>query len=84
MVSTKPFMKYFGVVIDSRWSFREHFRILLSKVERMIAILIRIMPNLRGLGEKRKHLYAGVIHFIIMYGVPVWDEAVNYDRKIRN
>lgn len=82
-VAMRPTIKYLGIVLDTKWNFKEHFRSLLPRVERTIAALGRIMPNLRGPGERRRRLYAEVIHSIIMYGAPIWIDAVERDRRIR-
>lgn len=47
-------IKYLGIVIDSHWNFKEHFRLLLPRVERVA--VTRLMPNLKGPSERRKRL----------------------------
>ncbi|XP_018373067.1 PREDICTED: uncharacterized protein LOC108767600 [Trachymyrmex cornetzi] len=71
-----------SITLDTKWMFKEHFRVILTKAERIIVALSRLMPNLRGPGEKRRSLYAGVVISVIMYGTPIWAIDVAENRKI--
>jgi len=51
-VEAKPTMKYLGVILDGRLSFRHHLEHLKGKVGAVSRALSRIMPNLRGPREK--------------------------------
>jgi len=42
----------------------------------------RLMPNLGGPGGRRRRLYAGVVHSVMMYDAPVWAREVVKNRKI--
>jgi len=44
----------------------------------MVAALMRVMPNFR-----RRQLYAGVVHSVIMYGALVWAEVIARNRRLR-
>jgi len=37
--------------------------------------LHRITPNLRGLSERRRKLYANVVLSVVLYAAPIWGEA---------
>ncbi|KAJ8732627.1 hypothetical protein PYW07_015226 [Mythimna separata] len=65
-------MKYLGLVLDSRWTFEEHFRRLAPKQDRFGAALKRLLPNLGGPGAPCRRLYAGIIRSMVLYGAPVW------------
>ncbi|KAJ8737154.1 hypothetical protein PYW07_000425 [Mythimna separata] len=54
-------MKYLGLVLDSRWTFEEHFRRLAPKLDRSGAALKRLLPNLGGPDAPCRRLYAGII-----------------------
>ncbi|XP_011688212.1 PREDICTED: uncharacterized protein LOC105450178 [Wasmannia auropunctata] len=75
-------LKYLGLVIDPGWTFDTHFRELLPRVEKMAMAIVRLMPNLRGPGERRRRLYAGVIHSAILYRAPVWAPAVAANKRL--
>lgn len=69
-------MKYLGAMLDSRWNFKCHFQYIESKIAKVTKAFCRIMPNLRGPGEKKRRLYAGVLTSVAMYAAPVWCEAL--------
>lgn len=79
-------IKYLGVILDSVvLSFRDHFRAVLARAKDMAAILCRLMPNLRGPSEWWRQLYAAsVIRSVLMYGAPVWTDALSWDRRLRD
>ncbi|XP_029154836.1 uncharacterized protein LOC114927929 [Nylanderia fulva] len=64
-------LKYLGLHLDSKWTFREHFRRISPKVEKTAMALQRLLPNLGGPGGSVRRLYAGTIHAMLLYGAPV-------------
>lgn len=77
-------MKYLGLTIDAKWNFKKHFSELLPRAERMASAVGRLMPNLGGPGERRRRLYASVVHSVILYDAPIWHKVIGKDRKIRD
>lgn len=69
-------MKYLGLFIDGRWSFRRHFVYIEDKVLKVSRALGRLMPNLRGPSENKKRLYYNVLLSVVMYGAPIWDDVM--------
>lgn len=69
-------MKYLGVILDPKLTFFQHFIYIRDKVAGVTQALTRIMPNLRGPGEKKRRLYVAIIESIVMYGAPVWGRAL--------
>lgn len=67
-------MRYLGVIIDSRWNFRTHLKYVEGKVASISRALSRLMPNLRGPGERKRRLYSNVLTSVAMYASPVWGE----------
>ncbi|XP_025271322.1 uncharacterized protein LOC112639962 [Camponotus floridanus] len=47
-------MIFFGMILDSKLSFAEHFRYISEKVEKVKKALCRLMPNLRGPHESKR------------------------------
>lgn len=47
-------MKYLGVVLDSRLTFKDHFRMVGTKASNISKALCRLMPNLRGPTEAKR------------------------------
>lgn len=71
-IRTRPSIKYLGVMIDAKWSFRDHFTYVCEKLRRVSGALGRLMPNLRGPGERKRRLYANTLTSVAMYAAPVW------------
>lgn len=71
-ITVKTSMRYLGVMVDSKWTFKDHFLYIYTKAERVVGSLCRLMPNLRGPGSRKRQLYANVITSIVMYAAPVW------------
>ena len=69
-------MRYLGLVLDSRWSFREHFARLGPRLIAAAGALRRLQPNIGGPGEGNRRLYLGVVRSMALYGCPVWAEAL--------
>ena len=76
-------MKYLGLTIDRNWKFNDHFDRIIPKAVGMAASLMRLMPNLRGPEERRRRLYANTVNSVIMYGAPIWADAITKNRFIR-
>lgn len=75
-------IKYLGVWIDKRWSFRTHAIEAAKKADRVGAALQRLMPNIGGPRPDRRALLSSVVHSILLYGAPTWgllmkDNAIN-------
>ncbi|KMQ94776.1 reverse transcriptase [Lasius niger] len=68
-------IKYLGIIIDINWLFSEHFRYIEEKAGRVVRALNRLMPNLRGPDERRRRLFANVVHSVILYGAPIWGDV---------
>lgn len=84
-IQLRDSMKYLGVMLDSRWTFKCHFQYVENKLATVTRALSRLMPNLRGPGEKKRRLYAGVLTSVAMYAAPVWCEALarSSDKTLR-
>lgn len=65
-------MKYLGVILDDRLTFRPHLEYMENKVGTVTRTLHRITPNLRGPGEKRRRLYANIVLSVALYAAPIW------------
>lgn len=76
-------MKYLGVMLDSRMTFRTHFEYIEGKMSKVSRALGRLMPNLRGPGEVKRRLYANVILSIVLYAAPIWCDALTSARRNR-
>lgn len=69
-------IKYLGLVLDGRWSFKEHFRALSPKISAAALALSRLMPNIGGCSSHCRRLFAGVVRSMALYGSPIWYGAL--------
>lgn len=79
-------LKYLGIMLDSDWSFRSHFKYVAPRAERVLTALGRLMPNLRGASpdERVRRLYIEVIHSVLLYGAPIWAPAMSRVHPVGN
>jgi len=57
-------MRYLGLVLDSKWTFTQHFANLVPRAQAAARNLSRLMPNLGGPGDRARRLYMGVVQSI--------------------
>jgi len=84
-IQVEDSMKYLGVIIDRSWNFRKHFSYIEGKSAKVTRSLSRLMPNLRGPGERKRQLYATIVTSVVMYAAPVWGRELSSspDRVVR-
>jgi hypothetical protein len=71
-------MKYLGIFFDSKLNFHKHIENIAEKSRKLVYMLGKTVKLNWGLGHKAlKTIYEGAIVPIMMYGAPVWEEAVN-------
>ncbi|XP_039304359.1 uncharacterized protein LOC105206269 [Solenopsis invicta] len=63
-------MKYLGLHLDLRCSFKPHFELLAARLGSAVLSFGRIILNLGGLSEGVRRLYMGVVRSIALYGAP--------------
>ncbi|XP_018400331.1 PREDICTED: uncharacterized protein LOC108777848 [Cyphomyrmex costatus] len=83
-VPVKESLKYLGVTVDSRWTFRQHFLATGEKLKKTVAKLSKILPNLGGPSSRVRRLHATVVDSIALYAAPVWTDKVMKDKRIQN
>lgn len=81
-IKVAQYMKYLGVTVDGNWNFYKHFVLVAAKVNKVVGHLNRLMPNIKDPNELKKRLYMNVVTSILLYGSPVWYEAIRV-RRIR-
>jgi len=82
-VPMRSYMKYLGVMLDSRLTFKHHFSYIDSKVGKVTRALGRLLPNLRGPHERKRRLYAGILTAVVMYAAPIWAPALTASAESR-
>jgi len=77
----RSYLKYLGVLLDSKMTFLYHFRQIRDKAAVVSRALSRLMPNLRGPSEFKRRLY--VVLSVMLYAAPIWREAITRARRNR-
>jgi hypothetical protein len=81
-----PNLKYLGITLDSKLSFRDHIIHTAEKCSKLIFVLARSAKLNWGQGSAAlKTIYTGAILPLLIYGAPVWAEAINkpcYKQKV--
>ena len=76
-------MNYLGFIIDSRWTFKPHFEILVPRVTAAANTICGLLPNIGGAVVVVRRLYEGVVRSRILYGASVWAEDLMTRRILR-
>lgn len=83
MIASKRTMKYLGVIIDDKFTFRDHMDYVNSKVAKITRSLWKLMPNLHGPNERKRKLYANVLSSVVLYAAPAWAHKAAEKGKVR-
>lgn len=76
VIKSSRSLKYLGVMIDNRLSFKDHIDYVSEKAARIQASLSRILPNIGGPKPARRRLLALVVNSVMLYASPVWAGAL--------
>ena len=78
-------MKYLGIIIDNKLTFREHITHVKEKCRKIIFALSNSAKPNWGLNHKAlKTLYTGGIQPLLLYGAPVWAEILGKTSHRKN
>lgn len=75
-ITSQPYIRYLGVMLDARLSFKQHIKSVAAKGAKVGAALARLMPNIGGPKQARRTLLATVITSTLLYAAPIWHEAL--------
>jgi hypothetical protein len=79
-------LKYLGVIFDYKFLFREHINYVADKCKKLIFQLAKVAKLNWGLSHKAlQTTYVGGIQPLLIYGAPVWIEAIrkeNYKARL--
>ena len=75
-IRSKEAVKYLGVMIDNRLSFKAHLHHIKEKASKVQNVLSWILPNVGGPQAGRRKLITTVVTSVLMYAAPVWADAV--------
>ena len=83
IITSRPHIKYLGVLLDHRLNFKDHLRYVGEKASRAAKALARIMPNIGGPRQPIRNLLASVNTSILMYAAPIWASAATHASYMR-
>lgn len=83
-IASKRTMKYLGVMIDDKFTFKDHMDYINNKVTKIMKSLWKLMPNLHGPNERKRKLYANVLSSVVLYAAPVWAHKAMERGKVQN
>jgi len=78
-VRVSQYIKYLWVMLDVQLNYRLHFSYMDNKIGKVTRALGRLMPNLRGPEERKRRLYAGIVHSVVLYAAPIWADSLNVE-----
>lgn len=84
-ITSQPFIRYLGVMLDSRLSFKQHAEHATAKARKVATTLARLMPNMGGPRQSRRRLLASVSRSVLTYGIAIWGDVLEieeYRRKV--
>jgi len=75
-------MKYLGILIDNKFKFSEHISYAAERSSKLIHSLSKSAKLTWGLHhEVLQTIYKGAILPLLLYGAPVWAEAMRFEYK---
>lgn len=83
LLTTKPAVKYLGLMVDCRASFNEQIRCTANKAAAKVTALSRLMANVGGPSSSKRRLLMTAVQSVLLYGAEVWAGALEkeYNRK---
>ena len=72
-IQQSEYVKYLGVLIDSRLSFSHHITSISKKMSRVTGLMYRIRSCVNN--KTLKMIYYSLIYPHLLYGIPIWGNA---------
>jgi len=69
----KDYVKYLGILIDSKLTFHTHTNSVLKKISRVTGIMFRIRKFIND--ATLRMIYNSLMYPFLLYGVPIWGNA---------
>lgn len=76
-IASSESLKYLGMMIDNRLSYKKHIEYVSEKASRLQAALSGMLPNVGGPRHGRRLLLAKVVTSAILYAAPIWAPAMS-------
>ena len=75
-------MKYLSIIMDHKFSFKEHVTYVAERCTKLIHSLSRSAKVTWGIKQEAlKTIYKGVILHLLLYGAPVWIDVMKYEHN---
>lgn len=75
-------IKYLGIIIDRKFRFKEHITCAAERCTKLIHNLFKSPKKSWGIKhEAIKTIYKGAILTLLLYGAPVWIDAMKYEHN---
>ena len=76
-IMSKKSLKYLGVIIDNRLSFKDHISYACEKASKLQGALSRMLPNIGGPRQTSRVLLSRVVSSALLYASPIWIKVLN-------
>lgn len=76
-VVPKDSLRYLGVRLDTRMSFKAHIIKAVNKGDTTAATVSRLMPNLGGPRSGKRRIISSAVMSKVLYGAPIWSKALS-------
>ena len=67
------YVKYLGILIDSKLTFKKHIDELSKKISRAIGVLYKLRPFVTT--KIITSVYYAIVYPFLIYGIPIWGNA---------
>lgn len=74
-VTSAESLKYLGVLIDHRLSFKDHAKYASRKAAITSAVIAQLIPNVGGPRDPARRLLVTVAKATLLYAAPIWSDA---------
>ena len=76
MIEWSRSVTHLGIQVDSSLRYEDQVDKTVEKTVNTVMALSRLMPNIGGSREMKRRLLNSVIHAKMLYGAPIWAEAM--------
>lgn len=83
MITSQPYVKYLGVVLDARLNFSHHVEHVAKKAAKVATTLSWLMPNTGGPREGKRKLLISVVSSVQSYAIETWGKILKVEHHRR-
>lgn len=75
-IKPKKYAKYLGVWLNERLMYTEHIKQVVTRAEKTVGALLKLMPNIGGPSSGKQRILHGVLQSILTYGALIWQSVL--------